>query len=94
MDEELCLWFSRYWFAFKERQGRSPSRTEWEKLVGAATRSQDDPLFQPGSRILDELVLESFRTLDIEDAMEDDLHLKFRAAYTNSLCRKYVDGSF
>jgi len=94
MNEEFLGWFRRYWALVREWQDRSPERDEWRRLIREAASSPEDPLCGSSLEELEGLIPESFRTLDIWDAMLEDLHLKFRAAYTNSYCRKYVDGSF
>jgi len=94
MNEEHCRWFRRYWTAVRERQDRSSSREEWERLIRETASSQEDPLCGSGPEAIEGLLPEIFRSFDIWDAMEEDLELKCRAAYTNACCRKYVDGSF
>ena len=94
MNEDIRRLLARHWFAFTETQGRSPSRTEWKQVIREANNSGLDALCGPAPGDTDDLAVGSFRALDILEAMEDDLHLKSRAAWTNSYCRKYVDGSF
>ena len=64
------------------------------RVLREAVDSGLDSLFGTVPGAAEELAVESFRALDIQEAMENDIHLKFRAAWTNSYCRKYVDGPF
>jgi hypothetical protein len=94
MTDEVCIWLRHHWFNFREGQSRSPDKTEWWTLVQGAVRSPEDPLTEPCRESLEELVQESFQAFDIADAMAGEISRKFRDAYTNWYCRKYVDGSF